>query len=147
MLPDPDREKLRLQLMRDEGCVLHAYQDSEGWWTLGVGHLIDKRKGGSIPAKIAMDLLDYDIDRTIHALFARFPWVMNLAPPRQAALCNMAFNLGLDGLALFKNTLAAAERGEWAKVKAGVLRSKYHTQVGKRAERVAEQLFSGEWVE
>ena len=34
------------QLRRNEGEVLHAYQDHLGFWTIGVGRLIDKRKGG-----------------------------------------------------------------------------------------------------
>jgi lysozyme len=36
------------QLRRDEGEVLHAYQDKYGYWTIGVGRLIDARKGGGI---------------------------------------------------------------------------------------------------
>lgn len=27
----------------------HAYQDSLGYWTIGVGFLIDGRKGGRLP--------------------------------------------------------------------------------------------------
>lgn len=33
-------------LTSDEGRVPHAYQDHLGYWTIGVGHLIDRRKGG-----------------------------------------------------------------------------------------------------
>jgi GH24 family phage-related lysozyme (muramidase) len=29
------------QLKRDEGEVLHAYKDSLGYWTIGIGILID----------------------------------------------------------------------------------------------------------
>ena len=31
------------QLKRDEGEILHAYQDHLGFWTIGIGILIDKR--------------------------------------------------------------------------------------------------------
>jgi lysozyme len=31
-------------LTRDEGRVRHAYQDHLGFWTIGVGRLIDQRK-------------------------------------------------------------------------------------------------------
>ena len=31
-----------------EGRVAHAYIDSEGYTTIGVGRLIDKRKGGRL---------------------------------------------------------------------------------------------------
>jgi len=145
MLPDSDRERLRQRLVKDERVILHAYQDSEGWWTIGCGHLIDQRKGGSIPARFAMDLLDWDITDALIQLVTRFPWVAGIAPARQAALANMVFNLGIEGVAGFHNTMDAAKRGDWAAVKQGVLRSKYHLQTGQRAERVAEQLLTGEW--
>ena len=41
-------ENLTDQLRRDEGCVLHAYPDHLGFLTLGIGRLIDRRKGGGI---------------------------------------------------------------------------------------------------
>ena len=37
-----------LDLIKEhEGVVKHAYQDSRGYWTIGVGRLIDEKlKGG-----------------------------------------------------------------------------------------------------
>ena len=45
-----DRATLKARLRLEEGEVLHAYQDSLGWWTIGVGHLIDGQ------ARIARDV-------------------------------------------------------------------------------------------
>ena len=42
-------------LRRDEGRVRHAYQDHLGYWTIGVGRLIDQRKGGGL----SEDEIDY----------------------------------------------------------------------------------------
>ena len=36
--------ELSKQLERDEGRVRHAYQDHLGYWTIGVGRLIDARR-------------------------------------------------------------------------------------------------------
>ena len=36
------------QLRREEGSIPHAYQDHLGFWTIGVGRLIDERKGGGL---------------------------------------------------------------------------------------------------
>lgn len=141
-----DLVKFQAQLIRDESCILHAYQDTKGWWTIGVGHLIDHRKGGSIPMKIAMDLLEGDIEHALVSLIARYPWVVSLSPPRQAALANMAFNMGIEGVATFVNTMDAARRGDWATVEIGIRESKYHNDVGDRAVRVSKQLLTGEWV-
>ena len=38
-----NRDKIIALLSLHEGRVEHAYQDSLGYWTIGVGHLIDKR--------------------------------------------------------------------------------------------------------
>jgi lysozyme len=42
------REHLIAHLRREEGEVLHVYKDHLGYLTIGVGRLIDKRKGGCI---------------------------------------------------------------------------------------------------
>jgi lysozyme len=36
------------QLTREEGKRRSAYQDHLGYWTIGVGRLIDARKGGGL---------------------------------------------------------------------------------------------------
>lgn len=138
-------EKLRAQLIRDEGVVAHAYQDSRGFWTIGVGHLIDERKGGSLPQAIIDDILDYDIEKHANALIKKFPWVTDLDPIRQAVLVNMAFNLGVDGLAQFTQTLAAVRSGDYESAFMHMLNSAWATQVGIRATRLATQMRTGEW--
>lgn len=43
---------IKKQLIRDEGNVPYAYSDSLGYLTIGVGFLIDKRKGGRLPEAV-----------------------------------------------------------------------------------------------
>lgn len=57
------RAELTKQLRRDEGEVLSAYQDHLGYWTIGVGRLIDKRKGGGLTSEESDYLLGNDIDK------------------------------------------------------------------------------------
>ena len=140
-----DRERLRAQLIADEGCVLHAYQDSLGYWTIGVGHLIDPRLGGSIPATIAYALLDYDINRTVLELNEALPWISRLDPVRQAVVINMCFNMGLTRLLKFRRTLAALERGDWAAAAQGMKESLWSKQVGQRAVRLRTMVETGRW--
>src|SRR3546814_8754747 len=45
-----------LPIYREEGRIPHAYQDSLGYWTIGVGRLIDKRKGGRL-TNVEIDML------------------------------------------------------------------------------------------
>ena len=69
------RDLLRLH----EGVRRSAYQDSLGYWTIGVGHLIDARKGGELPDTIINDLLSYDIDAHQHDIERALPWVKDLS--------------------------------------------------------------------
>lgn len=136
---------LEEQLIRDESEVLHAYQDSEGWWTIGVGRLIDKRKGGGITHQESLYLLANDITKVELQLSQSLPWTATLDDARRGVLLNMAFNLGIDGLMGFHHTLASIQAGDYALAKDHMLASKWATQVGARAKRLAEQMVTGEW--
>jgi lysozyme len=140
-----DREALTAQLIRHEGCILHAYKDSLGYMTIGIGRLIDARKGGGISQAEADDLLSHDIDRVTHDLVGRFPWFPALDPVRQAVLANMAFNLGVAGLAGFVQMLSNVAAGDYLKASAAMMQSKWATQVGARATELASQMQYGRW--
>lgn len=133
------------QLRRDEGEVLHAYTDQLGYLTIGVGHLIDRRKGGGISPEISARLLDHDICRTKDELFSKLPWITSLDPIRAAVLINMAFNMGVDGLLEFHNTLAMVKAGNYEAAANGMLNSLWARQVPDRAKRLADQMKTGEW--
>jgi lysozyme len=135
---DLDRASLRQQLIDDEGLVLHAYQDSLGYWTIGVGRLIDPRKGGGISEAEAIMLLDHDIDRVQAEVLSRWPWMAQLDPVRLNVVLNMAFNLGTAGLAKFKTTLGHIKAGRYDRAADAMSASLWATQVGRRAQRLVE---------
>jgi len=133
-------------LIKHEGEILHAYQDSapEKFWTIGVGHLIDKRRGGGIPHEIAMLLLDMDIAKvTAHA--RQFAWFDTLDSVRQDVIINMIFNLGPNGLTGFKKMMVALELGDHQEAAAQMLDSKWAGQVKGRATELAEMMRTGEY--
>jgi lysozyme len=128
-----------------EGRVKHAYQDHRGFWTIGVGHLIDKRPGGGLSDPQIDALLEDDIKHHTERLEANLPWVKKLDPVRRAVLQDMTFNMGITNVLGFKNTLAAIKDGEMMKAAAGMLQSKWAAQVGPRALRLATMMKTGEW--
>jgi lysozyme len=132
------------QLIRDEGEILHAYQDSLGYWTIGVGHLIDPRKGGSIPESISRQLLEMDVNKFDQFISTSLPWADMLDNVRRGALVNMAFNLG-ENLLEFRNFLGKLQTGDYAGAARDMLESKWAEQVGARAQRLSIQIESGEW--
>lgn len=138
-------QKLRELVEKHEGRVPHAYQDSLGYWTIGVGHLIDKRRGGKLPEHIVDALLDHDIAMAGKELFHALPWTESLDEVRQAVLIDMAFNLGLGGLLKFKETLRYVEAGEYANASVEMLDGPWARQVGVRATELSQMMRTGRW--
>lgn len=144
MIFDQHRERLRQYLIVAEGLRLKPYTDTVGKLTIGIGrNLTDV----GISALEAYDLLDHDIDRAIVALVGKFPWFADEDPVRQAALIELAFNMGITSLAGFTNTLAAWKRHDYLGAGQGLRKSKWFRQVqASRSERIIKMVEQGEWV-
>lgn len=135
----------RKLLSADEGRVSYAYQDSLGVWTIGVGHNIDKRRGGKLPEHIIDALLDSDIREKTLELDRFLPWWKDLDNIRQAVLISLCFNLGIAGLLRFKITLASIKLGHYAEAADELENSQpWASQVGDRAKRLAQMLRTGD---
>ena len=65
--------------------------------------------------------------------------------PRASVLLSMAHQMGIDGLAGFKQTLKYVAQAAWSNASANMLRSMWHDQTPNRAKRHAEQMRTGEW--
>lgn len=137
--------QLETQLRRDEGEVLHAYLDSLGFTTIAVGRLIDKRKGGGISKEESAMLLRNDISKVAAGVAQALPWSAQLDEARRGVLLNMAFQMGLQGLLGFKNTLATIQAGDYKKAAQQMLQSKWATQTPQRAKRLSDQMSDGQW--
>jgi lysozyme len=140
------KPQLLRQLQRDEGFKVHAYQDHLGYWTIGFGRLIDERKGGHITLEEGLFLLNNDIDNKTEELLKRLPWVNDLDDARKGVLVNMAFQLGVDGLLKFKNTLELIKNSKYKEASDAMLDSLWAKQTPNRASRLSAQMKTGEWV-
>jgi lysozyme len=133
-------EDLRDQLVRHEGVVLHAYQDHLGFWTIGIGRLIDKRRGGGLTRMEAEHLLMNDITRVVDELSQKIPFWSRLPASKRQALGNMAFQLGVNGLLNFRRMLASMSREDWESAEREALQSKWAEQTPKRAREIAAMI-------
>lgn len=134
------------QLRLDEGEVLHEYKDHLGYSSLGIGRLIDKRRGGGITKEEASYLFQNDLKRVKAQVLRRIPWSNKLDEARFGVLVNMTFQMGIDGVLKFKNTLAMIERGDYKAAAAGMLNSLWaKQQTPDRAKRLSVQMETGEW--
>ena len=66
-------------------------------------------------------------------------------PARMAVLQSMAYQMGVKGLAAFKNTLQAVIERRWNDAAAGMLNSRWARQTPERAQRHAQQMRTGLW--
>lgn len=138
-------ENLIKQLREEEGEVLHEYKDHLGFSTIGVGRLIDKRKGGGISKDESRYLLLNDINRFTFEVSAALPFYEDLNDARKAVLVGMAFQMGLKGLLGFKNTLQLMRMEKYEDAAKGMLNSLWARQTPERAKRMAEQMRTGQW--
>lgn len=135
-------DTLKTHLKLHEGVVPHAYADSLGYLTIGVGRLIDKRKGGGLSTDEIDYLLDNDIRRIVLELERQISFWGELSVNQRIGLCSMAFQMGVTGLLSFRLMLAALQRGDLIAVKAHAEDSRWWRQTPTRAAAVIELLMS-----
>lgn len=138
---------LESQLRLDEGENLYAYPDHLGYITIGVGILIDKRKGGGLKKEESEFILKNRISLIVKEINKKLPWVSKLHFIRAAVLYNMAFQLGVNGLLGFKDTLKLIEVGDYEAASKEMLNSLWasKSQTPERAKRLSEQMRTCEW--
>lgn len=135
------------QLKADEGFKRTVYQDSLGYWTIGVGRLVDPSRSDSGLRDSEIEfMLRNDIEDRITALGRMLPWFLELDEARQGVLVNMAFQLGAKGLLGFSTTLNLISKGQYAEAADQMLKSKWAQQTPSRAARLSQQMKSGKWV-
>lgn len=133
-------QKLKDQLTIDEAKRNKPYKDTKDKLTIGVGRNLTDR--GLRDSEIDF-MLNNDIDEVISELNANYPWWTMMTDNRQQVLANMCFNLGLDKLSGFKNTLAFMRTGQYDKAADGMLQSLWASQVGDRAKRLSDMMRAG----
>jgi len=152
-----DKNLLVEELRSDEGEKLKSYLDSKGYWTIGVGCLIDPkrganpapfgvdlRNGGTITANQSETLLLKHIADKIGQLDIALPWWHTLSDNRQRVLLNMVFQMGVAGVLAFKKFIAALKSGDFATAKVEMLDSTWaRTDSPARARRLAERMVQG----
>lgn len=127
----------------EEGRRRHVYQDTEGYWTVGVGCLVDARKGGGLCDEAIDVQLNHDLQtaRKRAAALAGFELCNEV---RKAVLVSMCFQLG--SLASWTNFRKALSAGDYDAAAEHGLDSLWARQTPKRAERQMQMMRSGAWV-
>lgn len=137
-------ERIIDRLVADEGEVLHAYQDSHDLWTIGVGRLIDPKKGGGISRDESRYLLANDIRKWV-AIAGQWDWFDSLDWARQGVIVCMLHQLGARGVANFRKMINAIARKDYEAAADEMIDSNWHKQTPERCERMAAIMRTGQW--
>lgn len=130
------------QIARHEGLRLRPYLDSVGVWTVGYGHNMNE----PITESDAKQILVSDIQKAINGCVHAYPWFMELSQPRQYAMIDLAFNLGIGGLNGFKKFLSAMELGNYYDAAYQLEKSRWAEQVKGRAVDIQQMIRGSEKV-
>ena len=125
------------QLIDHEGLELKPYHCTADKLTIGVGRNIQDR---GITEDEARYLLKNDIKIVEDELLTRQPVVAGLDSVRQRVLVDMGFNLGLPILMKFQNMWSAIENEDYHEAARQMMDSRWASQVGRRAERLAQAM-------
>ncbi len=142
-----DLNKLREQLIIDEGQVNEIYNDHLGYATFGIGHLVlegDPEHGLAVGTPVSEDRViecfDNDVQTVIedckklHGGWDGYPEEV------KQIIANMMFNMGLTRLSKFKKHNAALQSGDWKEAAVEGRDSRWYQQVTNRAERLMSRL-------
>jgi lysozyme len=133
--------RIKAQLVRHEGLRLKPYRCTAGKLTIGIGRNLDDC---GISQSEAYVMLINDIMNCEKQLQSKIPDIYNgLDEVRKSVLLNMCFNLGINGLLGFKNTLEFTKAGDWERAANNMLVSKWAKQVGRRAIELSELMRKG----
>lgn len=137
---------LQKELTRDEGVRFSPYKDTKDIMTVGIGHNLQSSPI-SYSYPLTQDQVNQifasDVQNVIKDLNANIPWWSSLDEVRQRVLANMTFNLGINGLLAFKNTLNFIKCGNYVAAAEGMKNSKWYNQVGARADRLCQAMRTG----
>lgn len=141
------------ELIGDEEVRLLPYDDATGKPFKQGDTLVGKLSIGigrnltdiGITREEAVVLMASNIAGVVRDLDRNLPWWRQMNDARQNVLANMCFNLGINRLLGFKNTLAMMQAGRYDAAAAGMLDSLWAKQVHERAVRLARRMSTGEF--
>ncbi|ADG60060.1 baseplate hub subunit and tail lysozyme [Acinetobacter phage Acj9] len=164
--PDDNPEyTIEKMLIGDEGTKNAVYWDTLGYPTIGIGHLILPKKtrdmnvilrqlSADLGHSVGSTISSSDISRLFKSDLAKTqseikknrtigPVYMKANRSRQMALENMAFQLGVGGLAKFKQSLALMLASKWDEAAANLKASLWARQTPGRANRISMVIKTG----
>jgi len=132
-------QQLIEDVKRHEGWSPTVYEDTEGYWTIGYGFLVDPAKRGAGLSEAEGEFILHNrLQERIVRLESDLDFFEHLSDARQRALVNMSYQLGVEGLYSFENMLTALAEGDCDRAADEALDSRWAEQTPNRAEEIAD---------
>lgn len=128
------------QIVADEGYRSRPYKDSRGLWTIGFGHLIKEGENfKDLTPHKAVEMLRKDYKYASDSVENKYPWAEK---ETRLVLTNMTFQMGVNGVSKFKNTLTHLENKEYDEAASEMLDSRWCSQTPNRCSRLAGRILA-----
>ena len=142
-----DIDRLREDLIIDEGTKNEIYLDHLGLPTFGIGHLVTEWDeeyefpvGTPISTERVNQCFQVDVHGTINECKILFEDFDELPEEVQLIIGNLMFNMGRPRLSKFVLFRKAVKDRDWIECGNQLKNSRYYTQVTARADRLIARL-------
>ncbi|KAL3858450.1 hypothetical protein ACJMK2_013053 [Sinanodonta woodiana] len=142
-------QKLRIQIIIDEGYVKVIYVTPNGIPHFGIGHKITRQEpefyapvGTKIGRKRIEEAYRSDMKSAIESCCTLFKDFQNLPDEVQLIVLNMRFNMGHAGMNNFVKFINAINSRDWKQAAQEVEKSRWYKIVTSRAKRLVDRLKS-----
>lgn len=131
---NPSFSEYTEHFIKYEDKVPVPYKDSRGFFTVGIGHKFEK--GEPIKSKYSeeeiMRFFKKDLAEAIEQTKKVFPNFESLPKDVKIKLVSLTFNMGMGGIAKFKDFRSAIAKKDWKSAAYNLKDSLWYKQVGNR---------------
>lgn len=141
---------LKESLKIHEGFRSEVYKCTAGHDTVGYGFkccdlapdelALNNGKVEPMSEEVASRILDVKISKLKKSVFKTLPWLETTNSEVQDVVCEMVYQMGLNGVLGFKNTLNFLKNGNYMRASENMMKSKWATQTPKRAKNLANRI-------
>jgi lysozyme len=138
------------QLQSEESFREFLYDDATGKqvtapdghnYTIGIGFNVS----AGCPLDLAIIIAEYFVKKADEQLSHDLDWYDKLDDIRKCVLIDLAFNMGVHGVEAFNTTLNLISQGFYKSAADQLRKSKWYSQVTRRAEPLCLELETGIW--
>lgn len=128
---------LKERIKRHEGFRDKVYKCTEGYDTIGYGFAV---KDLRLDEDISSIILDRKLSELVERLHSRFRWFQEVPEGKQSVIVEMAYQLGIHGVSLFRKMIERLKDRDWEGASIEMLDSRWARQTPNRAKELSNRM-------